>query len=134
MSTDGPQISIDFPRADWQPWTKPGAHGRVKTAQTQGKRFRLLELPPGFDEEHWCTRAHDGYVLEGEFTILFSDRVESCRPGMAFCIPEDPHRSRGSVDSSTLVVVVDTVDTTEAVECVPVTSAGNHAAPLSREN
>lgn len=109
MNVDEPQsVAIPFPDIDWQNWDKPGAVGRVKIGLTQGKRFRLLELPPGFDEEHLCLRGHDGFVLEGEFSIIFEDREVRCAPGMAFCIPDgDPHRSRGSVDGPTVVVVVD---------------------------
>lgn len=104
-------VAVDFPGTEWEAWTKPGAHGRVKIARTQGKRFRLLELPPGFDEHHWCLKGHDGYVLEGEFTILFEERAEPCAPGMAFCIPDGiPHRSRGAVNGPTVVVVVDKDD------------------------
>lgn len=104
----GETVGIDFPSIEWEKWDKPGAVGRVKIVNTQGKRFRMLELPAGFDEENWCLRGHDGYVLEGEFTVLFADREVPCRPGMSFCIPDGvEHRSRGSQSGQTVVVVVD---------------------------
>lgn len=103
-------VGVDFEVLEWQRWDKPGAVGRVKLLETQGKRFRLLELPEGFDEENWCLRGHDGYVLQGEFTVLFRGQEVRCRAGMAFCIPDGTeHRSRGSQSGQTVVVVVDKI-------------------------
>ncbi len=103
-------VGIDFPNQDWEAWHKPGAEGRVKIAYVAGQRLRLLELPPGFDEQHWCLVGHTGYVLQGEFTIHFKDRSVACRPGMAFVIPDDEeHRSSGAEGEATVVYVVDRV-------------------------
>lgn len=101
-------VAFDTEHAPWESWTKPGANGRVKIFHSNGKRLRLLELPPGFDEEHWCLVGHQGYVLEGNFTIVFDDQAIECRPGAAFSIPHGVrHRSRGSAEGRTLVFVVD---------------------------
>lgn len=101
-------VVMNLPLAHWQDWTKPGANGRVKLFKSNGKRLRLLELPPGFDEQNWCSVGHQGYVFEGSFTIIFDDGQYPCGPGMAFSIPDGVrHRSRGAPDSKTLVFVVD---------------------------
>jgi len=101
-------VVVDLENAAWTPWSKPGAEGRVKLFNSNGKRLRLLELPAGFDEQHWCTTGHQGYVFEGSFTIVFDDSAWECRPGMAFSIPDGKrHRSRGASDSRTVVFVVD---------------------------
>lgn len=101
-------VSFDTTKEPWTAWSKPGANGRVKTFHSNGKRLRLLELPPGFDEEHWCLVGHQGYVLEGRFTIIFDDTSFDCSPGMAFSIPDGVrHRSKGHADGRTLVFVVD---------------------------
>jgi mannose-6-phosphate isomerase-like protein (cupin superfamily) len=103
-------VGIDFEALPWEKSLKAGAHGRVKTAHTQGFRIRLLELPVGFDEQEWCTRGHQGYVLRGEFTIHFDDRSVACRPGMGFVIPgAERHRSSGSGTEETVVYVIDEV-------------------------
>ncbi len=105
-----PEVGIDFPAAEWEVWEKPGAVGRVKIAYVGGKRLRLLELPPGFNEENWCLRGHIGYVLRGEFVIHFQNRTVRCKPGMGFVIPDgDPHRSQGMEGEPTVVFVVDEV-------------------------
>ncbi|PCE30209.1 cupin domain-containing protein [Burkholderia ubonensis] len=101
-------VSFDTESAPWASWSKPGADGRVKTFFSNGKRLRLLELPAGFDEAHWCTVGHQGFVFEGCFTIIFDDRTFECRPGTVFSIPDGVrHRSRGAADGQTLVFVVD---------------------------
>ncbi|CAM4428307.1 cupin domain-containing protein [Paenibacillus tarimensis] len=101
---------IDFENMEWTTWEKPGANGRVKMCFVDNKRIRLLELPPGFNEENWCLRGHSGYVLQGEFTIHYKDRSVACRPGMGFVIPDgDPHRSQGKDGEPTVVFVVDEV-------------------------
>lgn len=101
-------VVFDAENATWESWSKPGANGRVKIFNSNGKRLRLLELPPGFDEQHWCLIGHQGYVLEGCFTIIFDDASFDCRPGMVFSIPDGVrHRSKGTQESRTLVFVVD---------------------------
>lgn len=103
-------VTFDIDAAPWQAWSKPGADGRVKIFRSNGKRIRILELPPGFNEEKWCLAGHQGYVLEGCFTILFEEHSYDCRPGMAFSIPDGiPHRSRGTAHEKTVVFVVDEV-------------------------
>ncbi|WP_269584439.1 cupin domain-containing protein [Roseibium sp. Sym1] len=103
-------VTLSLEDTPWATWSKPGADGRVKLFKSNGKRIRLLELPPGFEEENWCLAGHQGYVLKGNFTIIFDDQSFECRPDMAFSIPDGVrHRSRGSTDSETLVFVVDDV-------------------------
>nr|WP_198982724.1 hypothetical protein [Herbaspirillum sp. ASV7] len=105
-------VVFDAEEASWERWSKSGVEGRVKLFNSNGKRLRLLELPPGFDEQHWCLVGHQGYVLEGCFTIIFDDAKFDCRPGMAFSIPDGVrHRSKGSQGSHTLVFVVDASST-----------------------
>lgn len=104
------QVTFDAEAALWERWVKPGANGRVKCFFSNGKRMRLLELPPGFDEQNWCLAGHQGLVLEGRFTIIFDDASYDCFPGNVFSIPDGVrHRSRGATDSKTLVFVVDEV-------------------------
>ncbi|MGL5271900.1 MAG: hypothetical protein ACRC8J_00250 [Phocaeicola sp.] len=104
-------VNVDFSQIEWQTWEKPGAIGRVKLVYRNGKRIRLMELPIGFDEENWCEIGHQGYVLEGNFTILFEtgERFD-CAPGMGFVIPDgEKHRSKGSNNSKTIVYVIDEI-------------------------
>ena len=105
----GESVGIPLSKTDWEAWVKPGAMGRVKLARVFGKRVRILELPEGFDEENWCEKGHQGYVLKGSFTITFETGDEFvCEEGDAFVIPDDiKHRSRGTKDGQTVVFVVD---------------------------
>lgn len=108
------KVNINFNEIEWEVWEKPGATGRVKIQYTNGKRVRLLELPAGFNEEKWCEVGHQGYVLEGKFTIHFEESAYECHPGMGFVIPDGiKHRSQGEMDSKTVVFVVDEINITK---------------------
>ncbi|WFU44601.1 hypothetical protein QA640_20415 [Bradyrhizobium sp. CB82] len=102
-------VRINLPEISWDKWSKPGADGRVKLARAFGKRVRILELPKGFDEQNWCDKGHQGFVLEGEFTISFETGDEfTCKQNDAFVIPDNiRHRSRGAASGQTVVFVVD---------------------------
>ncbi|MGR5502016.1 cupin domain-containing protein [Vibrio sp. DNB22_10_4] len=100
-------------KADWEKWAKPGAEGRVKIFNSNGKRIRMLELPAGFDEEHLCLIGHQGYVLTGSFTIIVQGKEHKCEPGDFFSIPDGvPHRSKGDDNDKTTVFVVDDIQLT----------------------
>ncbi|GAB6261839.1 cupin domain-containing protein [Photobacterium sp. 53610] len=95
---------------DWEKWSKPGADGRVKIFNSNGKRLRMLELPAGFDEHHLCEIGHQGYVLTGSFTIFVEGTENKCHPGDFFSIPDGvPHRSKGDENEVTTVFVVDDI-------------------------
>jgi len=101
-------VIFDTKNEPWTTWSKPGANGQVKIFRSNGKRLRLLELPPSFDEQQWCLIGHQGFVIEGRFTIIFDDASFDCSPGMAFSIPDGVrHRSKGAPNSRTIVFVVD---------------------------
>lgn len=102
-------VRINLPEMKWQAWSKPGATGRVKMTRAFGKRVRVLELPPGFDEETWCDKGHQGFVLKGEFTVTLETGAEyTCKKDDAFVIPDKiRHRSRGTKSEATIVFVVD---------------------------
>lgn len=102
------KVVFDATNEEWMKWSKPGADGRVKVFNSNGKRLRLLELPAGFDEQHLCVIGHQGYVLTGSFTIIIDGSEHKCRPGNLFSIPHGiPHRSRGDENEVTTVFVVD---------------------------
>lgn len=87
-------VRINLPEMSWDKWVKPGADGRVKLARAFGKRVRILELPEGFDEQNWCDKGHQGFVLEGEFTISFETGDEfTCKQNDAFVIPDNSRPS-----------------------------------------
>ena len=47
------------------------------------QQMRILELDRDFVDEHWCTKGHALYVLEGELELGFIDSRIKLSPGEA---------------------------------------------------
>ncbi|HEV3469814.1 MAG TPA: hypothetical protein VG148_10875 [Pyrinomonadaceae bacterium] len=98
---------IDFDRLAWEE-TSPGA--RSKAAGRGGRRLRLVEFTAAFVEREWCTKAHAGYVVEGELEVAFADRVEHFTAGDGIFIgggEGERHRARAASPVVRLVLVED---------------------------
>ncbi len=74
---------IDFSRIDWE----EKADGlRTKNFETDGKRFRFLEISRGLVHPDWCVTGHIGYVVEGELEIDFGSEIINYSAGDALFI------------------------------------------------
>ncbi len=58
-------------------------------------RVRVVECSPGYKSDHWCSRGHVLYVLDGEFGVELRDgRNVLLGKGMSFQVGDDeanPH-------------------------------------------
>ncbi|WP_236615643.1 cupin domain-containing protein [Rhodopirellula europaea] len=63
------------------PWVElaPGAREK-RVAHGEGV-LRLVEFSPPFTENDWCVKGHNGYVLDGQLSIQFDNRVETLHAG-----------------------------------------------------
>jgi hypothetical protein len=55
-----------------------------------------LEYSPGYRADHWCSKGHILFCLEGELTTELQDgRVFVLKPGMSYQVADqaEPHRS-----------------------------------------
>jgi quercetin dioxygenase-like cupin family protein len=95
---------IDFEKL---PWTEAAEGLRFKSAETGGRRVRLLEFAPGFVDSEWCQKSHAGCVVKGELEIEFADRVEKLAEGDALVIYGEPHRARALREMARLFLVED---------------------------
>lgn len=92
---------IPFETFDWSnaPVTEhPGATGvaRWRTRQLGDIRVRIVEYSPGYLADHWCSKGHLLYCLEGDLTTELEDgSVHVLRPGMSYHVADGaaPHRS-----------------------------------------
>jgi quercetin dioxygenase-like cupin family protein len=75
---------VDFEQVAWE---HPAPNVRHKVYQEGHRRLRLVEFSKGFVEADWCTRAHSGYVLEGEMNVDFHGTVVRYRAGDGVFIP-----------------------------------------------
>ena len=92
---------IPFGTTDWAaiPRTEhPGDSGTAwwRTCQFGAIRVRMVEYSPGYLADHWCSRGHILFVLEGELlTEIQNGAVHTLTAGMSYQVSDDvaPHRS-----------------------------------------
>ena len=69
-------------------WNEPVTGVRVKIFRLGIQQIRLVEFSEGFVELDWCQKGHAGYVLDGEFSIDYSGKLERYKKGNVIFIPE----------------------------------------------
>ncbi len=80
---------------------------RWRTRQFGAIRVRLVEYTPGYLADHWCSKGHILFCLEGELhTELQDGRRFVLRPGMSYQVADgaEPHRSSTAVGARLFVV------------------------------
>jgi quercetin dioxygenase-like cupin family protein len=93
--------SVPFMTTDWSriPSTQhSGETGSAawRTVEVGNIRVRMVEYTPGYLADHWCSRGHVLFVLEGELVTELKDgRTFTLRPGMSYQVASnaEPHRS-----------------------------------------
>jgi quercetin dioxygenase-like cupin family protein len=104
MSSENMKIeNVAFSVAEWKtvsPTRHPGKQGEAlwRTVETGNVRVRVVEYSPGYIADHWCSRGHIVYVLEGELlTELKDGRKFILKEGSSYQVSDDennPHMSR----------------------------------------
>ncbi len=88
-------------------WIERGA-ARLKEMSGHGKRLRLVEFLPGFDDSNWCSKGHVVFVLEGAVESHYEDGVTPRHAGEAYIIPPGiAHRSRNPHGVPARLLIVD---------------------------
>jgi quercetin dioxygenase-like cupin family protein len=89
-------------------WTEISPSARSKEWIGKGKRIRVLELRPEFEEAGWCARAHIVHVLVGELEVNFMGEVERLTAGdTAVIAPEDKHKARSLTPLARILLIED---------------------------
>jgi quercetin dioxygenase-like cupin family protein len=104
--------NVRFGVTDWSAVPKTGHPGETGTAywrtvETGNIRVRIVEYSPGYLADHWCSRGHVLYVLEGQLVTELKDgRSFTLLPGQSYQVAdgEEPHRSR-TEGGATLFIV-----------------------------
>jgi quercetin dioxygenase-like cupin family protein len=92
---------IRFGSTDWssvEPIRYPGETGDAlwRTREFSDIRVRLVECSRNYRADHWCSKGHILFVLEGEFVTELEDgRIFTLTAGQSFQVAdgEEPHRS-----------------------------------------
>jgi quercetin dioxygenase-like cupin family protein len=103
---------LPFGTTDWNDVERtehPGETGKAywRTRNFGELRVRMVEYTPGYLADHWCSKGHILFCLEGELhTELDDGREFVLTPGMSYQVADDtePHRS-STKDGAKLFVV-----------------------------
>ena len=103
---------ISFGTTDWsqiEPTEHKGERGVAhwRTRQFGTIRVRLVEYAPGHVADHWCSKGHILFCVEGELhTELQDGRQFVLQPGMSYQAADgaEPHRSSTAVGAKLFVV------------------------------
>ncbi len=104
---------VPFMTTDWAqvPETKhPGETGSAswKTIESGNIRVRMVEYTPGYLADHWCSRGHVLFVLEGELVTELKDgRQYILRSGMSYQVATDAEPHRSSTSQGVKLFIVD---------------------------
>ena len=93
---------IPFEITDWEQLSGTEYKGEIGTAiwrtkLYKGLRVRLIDYSPGYKADHWCSKGHVVFCVEGEFISHLKDGSEYLvKKGMSYQTSDDasnPHLS-----------------------------------------
>src|SRR5258708_39244906 len=105
--------NIPFGPTDWlsvAPASHPGDAG-VATGRTNecgAIRVRLVDYSPGYVADHWCSKGHIIFCVDGELiTDLNDGRSFTLKPGMSYQVADDDGAHRSHTDKGAQLFIVD---------------------------
>lgn len=105
--------NFPFSTTDWskiKPTKHEGERGCAywRTQHFGRIRVRLIECVPGYLADHWCSKGHIIFCMEGEFQTEFQDGRElTITSGMSYQVPDNSEPHRSHTDSGAKLFVVD---------------------------
>jgi len=68
----------------------------------------LVEYSPGYLADHWCSKGHILFCLEGELhTALADGREFTLTPGMSYQVADQAEAHRSSTSTGVKLFIVD---------------------------
>lgn len=105
--------AIPFCTTDWHevtPTQHPGDVGMAlwRTQKFGDIRVRIVEYSAGYEADHWCSKGHVLFCLEGELhTRLEDGRTFTLSPGMSYQVADNAEAHRSSTPVGAKLFVVD---------------------------
>jgi quercetin dioxygenase-like cupin family protein len=104
--------NIPFNIINWSDVDPVEYNGETGTALWRTKNFgdiriRMLEYSPGYSADHWCSKGHIIFCIEGELITELSDgRKFTLTRGMSYQVADnsDAHRSTTVIGAKLFVV------------------------------
>jgi quercetin dioxygenase-like cupin family protein len=104
---------VPFSTIDWsklKPTVQPDKNGDVisRTFEMGNIRVRMVEFPPGYQADEWCSKGHVVYVLEGDLVTELADGQKIISTaGTSFIVADDHGSHRGSTKKGVKLLIVD---------------------------
>ena len=104
---------IPFATTDWSDVERTEHKGETGTAWWRTRNFgsirvRMVEYTPGYLADHWCSKGHILFCLEGELcTELEDGRKYILKPGMSYQVADNAEAHRSSTAIGAKLFVVD---------------------------
>jgi hypothetical protein len=105
--------NIPFGTTDWskiQPTEHKGERGTAhwRTQQFGTTRVRMVEYSSGYVADHWCSKGHILFCIEGELhTRLEDGRSFTLKPGMSYQVADNAERHRSHTTTGAKLFIVD---------------------------
>jgi hypothetical protein len=104
---------IPFGTTDWNSLEQTehaGESGKAywRTRQFGEIRVRMVEYTPGYLADHWCSKGHVLFCIDGELhTELEDGRRFTLTPGMSYQVADNAEAHRSSTETGALLFIVD---------------------------
>jgi len=104
---------LPFGTTNWNEITPTEHKGETGVAFWRTKNFgnmrvRIVEYTEGYLADHWCSKGHILFCLEGELqTELEDGRNFTLTPGMSYQVADNAEAHRSSTDTGAKLFVVD---------------------------
>ena len=105
--------NIPFGTTDWAniaPTSHNGDTGIAlwRTRQFGDIRVRLVEYSPGYAADHWCSKGHIIFCLEGGMTTVLKDgRSFDLKAGQSYQVADHDGEHRSHTDKGAKLFIVD---------------------------
>jgi len=104
---------IPFGVTDWSAVEATEQRGESGTATRRTRTFgeirvRRVDYSPGYRADHWCSKGHILFCLEGELhTELEDGRTFVLTPGMSYQVGDNAEAHRSSTATGARLFIVD---------------------------
>lgn len=104
---------IPFQITDWNKIAgvvHPGEKGEAiwKSLQFEGLRIRMVEYSAGYLADHWCTKGHIIYCIEGEMISHLADGSRhTLKAGMTYQVTDEASSHKSQTDKGVKLLIVD---------------------------
>ena len=105
--------NLPFGTTNWLEIEKTRHRGDEGMAfwQTQNfgdMRVRIVEYSAGYIADHWCSKGHILFCMEGELVTELDDgRIFTLTPGMSYQVADNAESHRSSTSTGAKLFVVD---------------------------